>query len=102
MGARWKRERRRVFRLYLTDLKHDFWRLHAEARTLVAHSGADSSELVTVLMRQLWIFMRATTGLEMRLALQWAGIGKIDAAPLIELLEAMRADLAHRTALHPA
>jgi hypothetical protein len=102
MGARWKRERRRIFRLYLAELKHDFRRLHAEARTLVAHSPADSSDLVGVLMRQQWTFLRATAGLEIHLALEWAGIAKVDAAPLIELLEAMRVDLAHRTALHAA
>src|SRR5579863_6766348 len=27
-GARWKRERRRLFRLYLRELKSDFRRLH--------------------------------------------------------------------------
>jgi len=102
MGARWKRERRRVFRLYLAELKRDFWRLHAEARSLVAHAGADSGDLVTSLMWQQWSFLRASASLEMRLAFEWAGIGKIDAAPLLELLEAMRIDLAHRTALHPA
>ena len=102
MGARWKRERRRVFRLYLAELKRDFWRLHTEARSLVAHAGADSSELVAGLMRQQWTFLRVSASLEMRLAFEWAGIGKIDAAPLLELLEAMRIDLAHRTALHPA
>jgi hypothetical protein len=36
MGVRWKRERRRIFRLYLAELKADFRRLHAHARQLVA------------------------------------------------------------------
>jgi hypothetical protein len=100
MGARWKRERHRLFRLYLTELKHDFPRLHAQARTLVAHSDADSADLVGVLMRQELTFMRALAGLELRLLLQRAGVGKVDVAPLIELLEAMRLDLAYRTAPH--
>ena len=102
MGARWKRERRRIFRLYLAELKRDFWRLHAQARNLVAHSPEGSSELVTALMGQVWTFRWAMAGLEMRLALDWAGIGRVDAAPLLELLEAMRADLARRTTLHAA
>jgi hypothetical protein len=100
MGVRWKRERRRIFRLYLAELKVDFRRLHAHARELVAGSEADSAALVEVLMKQQFTFMMATTALEFRLALQWIGIGRVDIAPLIELLEAMRLDLAQRTAPH--
>ena len=38
MGVRWKRERRRIFRLYLAELKADFRRLHAHARQLAGGS----------------------------------------------------------------
>lgn len=100
MGARWKRERRRIFRLYLAELKADFRRLHAHARELVAASGADSAGLVGVLMKQHFTFAMATTALEFRLALQWIGIGRVDITPLIELVEAMRMDLVQRTAPH--
>jgi|SRR5665213_1218507 len=100
IGERWKRERRRIFRLYLAELKADFRRLHAHARELVAGSGADSAALVEVLMKQQFTFMLATTALEFRLALQWMGIGRVDIAPLIELVEAMRVDLSQRTAPH--
>jgi hypothetical protein len=102
MGARWKRERRRIFRLYLAELKADFRRLHAHARELVAGSGADSAALVEVLMKQQFTFAMATTALEFRLPLQRIGVGKVDIAPLIELVEAMRMDLAQRTAPHAA
>ena len=98
MGARWKRERRRIFRLYLHELKHDFRRLHEQAREIVAQSQTDSAELVTVLMKQQTVFWRATTALELRLALESMGIGKVDVAPFMQLIEAMRADLAQRTA----
>ena len=100
MGARWKRERRRIFRLYLAELKADFRRLHAQARELVAASGADSAPLMEVLMKQQFTFMIATTALEFRLALQWIGIGKVDITPLIQMVEAMRVDLSQRTAPH--
>jgi len=100
MGARWKRERRRIFRLYLAELKADFRKLHAQARELVAGSEADSAALVEVLMKQQFTFMMATTALEFRLALQWIGIGRVDIRPLVELIEAMRIDLAQRTAPH--
>jgi hypothetical protein len=98
MGGRWKRERRRIFRLYLDELKNDFGRLHAQARELVAQSGADSAGLVEVLMKQHMTFLRATMALEFRLVLQSMGIGKVDVAPLMQLIEQMRADLAQRTA----
>jgi hypothetical protein len=100
MGERWKRERRRIFRLYLAELKADFRKLHAHARELVAASGADSAGLVELLMKQQFTFMMATTALEFRLALQWIGIGRADITPLIQLIEAMRIDLAQRTAPH--
>ncbi|MEO8053059.1 MAG: hypothetical protein ABI833_21845 [Acidobacteriota bacterium] len=102
MGVRWKREGRRIFRLYLAELKADFCRLHAHARQLVADSGADSAGLVEVLMKQQATFLMATTALEFRLALQRIGIGKVDVRPLIELIETMRVDLAQRTAPHTA
>ena len=94
IGARWKRERRRIFRLYLDELKRDFQRLHAEARVMAANADAESAELVGILMRQQVSFWRAMAGLELRLALRAAGIGKVNVRPLLELLEAMRADLA--------
>ena len=97
MGVRWKRERRRLFRWYLRELKNDFRRLHAQAREMVAQSGAESAGLVEVLMKQQMMFLRATTALEFRLALQAAGIGKVDVAPFLQLLERMRVDLAQRT-----
>lgn len=102
MSARWKRERRRVFRLYLHELKSDFRRLHAQARAMVAQSGAESAGLVEVLMKQQMIFLRATTALEFRLALQAMGIGQVDVASFMQLIEAMRVDLAQRTASLPA
>jgi hypothetical protein len=100
IGERWKRERRRIFRLYLAELKADFRRLHAHARELVAGSGADSAALVEVLVKQQFKFLMATTALEFRLALQQIGIGKVDITPLIQLVEAMRMDLAQLTEPH--
>jgi hypothetical protein len=100
IGKRWKRERREIFRLYLAELKADFRSLHAHARGLVAGSGADSAALVEVLMKQQVTFLMATTALEFRLALHQAGVGRVDITPLIELVEAMRMDLAQRTAPH--
>jgi hypothetical protein len=93
IGTQWKRERKRIFRLYLNELKADFHRLHADARLMAANADAESSELVAILMRQQIAFWRAIASLEVRLALRAAGIGRIDVAPLLEMLESMRLDL---------
>lgn len=97
IGKRWKRERRRIFRLYLVELKRDFRRLHARARRLAADAGAGSDDLVWILMRQRVTFLCAIARLEARLALAGTGLGAVDAAPLIGMLDAMRADLTRRS-----
>jgi len=102
IGVRWERERRRIFRCYLSELKTDFRHLHAQARELVADSEAASADLVEILMKQQITFMRATMALECRLLLQRVGWAKPDIAPLLQLIEAMRADLAQRTSPLPA
>ena len=98
IGARWKRERRRIFRLYLKEMKQDFRQLHAEARVMAASAGSESAELLGILMRQQITFWRAMAGLELRLALQAVGIGRVDVRPLFELLRAAQADLSRFTA----
>ena len=93
MDIRWRQERYRLFRLYLSELELDFRRLHARARALVAHSDAESADLVGVLMRQEVTFLWALAGLEFRLLLYRTGVGGIRIAPFLALIEAMRLDL---------
>jgi hypothetical protein len=92
IGAKLRRERRRILRLYLRELSRDFHHLHAEARRMVAASTADHSELVTVLLRQQLAFWRGMAGIEVRLAL--GGLGTVDVRGLIEAVETMRVALA--------
>ncbi|HTD42710.1 MAG TPA: hypothetical protein VK687_00965 [Bryobacteraceae bacterium] len=61
---------------------------------MAANADAESAELVGILMRQQVMFWRAMISLELRLALRTAGIGRVDVRPLIELIEAMRLNLA--------
>src|SRR5580700_10714906 len=51
MGRKFRRERRRIFRLYLHELSRDFHRLHAHARVVVSSLAAEHSALVGVLFR---------------------------------------------------
>ena len=101
MGVRWKRESRRILRLYLQELSADFYRLHQAAREMVAHAGPESSALVGALIRQELAFSLSLIFVECRLALHAAGIGHVKVLPLINLVEAARLDLA-RLAPQPA
>jgi hypothetical protein len=94
MGAKLRRERRRIFRLYLRELAQDFHGLHREARALVAESPEQHSELVGLLMRQQVAFWRAIAALEMRLAASRLHLANVDVRGLLESIEAMRLDLA--------
>ena len=90
---RWKRDSVRIFRVYLGELTQDFNNLHAEARRMVAASHAESPELASVLVRQQLIFFRARVALEARLVLFELGIGSVDVAPLLHMIEKMQLDL---------
>ncbi len=94
IGAHWKRERRRIFRMYLRELTTDFYRLHQMAREMVANAGAESAPLVGTLIRQQIAFSVALGILEGRLALHAMGIGRVDVRSLVDLVEAARGDLA--------
>lgn len=98
IGAKLRRERRRIFRLYLRELTRDFHRLHADARAMVADSTAEHSELVGVLLRQQLTFRLGLAAIELRLALGGLGLGKVDVRGLVEAIEAMRLDLARFSA----
>jgi hypothetical protein len=89
----WKRESLRIFRLYLNELTSDFHALHSHARRLVAESHSESPELAAALVRQQAAFFRARLGLEARLMLFSLGVGRVDVAPLLHMVETMRLDL---------
>src|SRR5262249_19677529 len=64
IGAKLRRERREIFRLYLKELARDFQSLHAAARKLVAECPEQHAELVGLLMRQQVTFWKALAGIE--------------------------------------
>jgi hypothetical protein len=93
MGRKFSRERRRIFRMYLSELKRDFSRLHADARAVVANLGEEYSSLVGVLIRQQVRFWYEMTAVEMRLSLSWTGIAAVDARGLVEALGLMHLEI---------
>lgn len=93
VGQKFLRERRRIFRLYLTDLAADFRALHACARQMVANSGAQHADLVGALLRQQFTFWRALAAIEFRLMTGGLGFADANVRGLIDAMEAMRAEL---------
>lgn len=102
IGKKFRKERRRVFRLYLHELASDFRKLHAQARAMVAESQEHQAELVTLLIRQQLTFWRAMAVIELRLVVHGVGLGRVDVRGLVEAFEAMHRDLLRFTGPAPA
>lgn len=92
IGKKFRRERRRIFRLYLQELARDFHRLHAHARAVVASLPAEHSALVGVLLRGQLRFWYEIASLEMRLTFSEVG-ASVDARALVEAIGAMHAEI---------
>jgi arginyl-tRNA synthetase len=94
IGAKLRRRRKQILRLYVRELAADFHRLHAAARRIAAESPADHAALVAILMRQQLTFWRAMAMLEVRLMIPGM---TVDVRGLVEAVEGMRVDLAQAT-----
>ena len=92
MGRKFRRERRRIFRLYLHELARDFHRLHAQARVAVSTLAAEHSALVGVLFRGQLRFWYEMAAIEMQLTLSWAGVS-VDARALVEAIGTMHLEI---------
>lgn len=91
-----KRDRRRIFRMYLRELAGDFQALHAEARKIAADSPEQHSELVGTLLAQQVTFWKAIAAIELRLMLPRTS--GMDISELIASVEALRLDVARMAA----
>src|SRR5262249_23369172 len=99
IGRRFLKNRRRVFRMYLSELANDFHRIHAAARAMVAESPAEGANLVATLMRQQIVFWSSLLVVELKLIVP--GTPRIDVSGLVAAVEAMRMDVS-RAAAHGA
>jgi hypothetical protein len=104
IGARFKKDRRRVFRMYLHELAADFHRLHASARKMVSESPEADSARVGALMRQQITFWRTMLVIEVRLLVPGSSnvLANVDVRGLVNAMEAMRLDLANLAAAQSA
>lgn len=90
IGARLRRERRRIFRMYLRSLARDFHTLHAAARKAVADSPALHADLVGLLVRCQMTFWRRMFLVELRLLTPAAQLPKLDIAALLQPIESIQ------------
>jgi len=101
LEADWDRARRRVIRLFLNEIVAEFRTLHGQARGLVAEAPEQYADLAQTLMSQQFAFWRIMAGIEIRLLLGRFRIGANEGRALTEMLDAIRAEIAHATTSAP-
>jgi hypothetical protein len=94
-----RRRRIEVFRMYLSDLKRDFGRLHYALRLLALHAPQDDPELAKTLIRQRLAFQFGLTTVKFRLLLYGVGIGRVEVGRLVDMLDAMQLELRNLAAV---
>lgn len=86
-----KRNRRRVFRLYLHELAAEFRILHRQAREIVANSPSGSGRVVGSVLQLQVNFWRFLALIELQLVLDRLGLGTVDSARLLETISVLHA-----------
>jgi hypothetical protein len=97
---RFRRNRRKVFRLYLQELAFDFRQLHRRAREIAAHAPEGNGNLVGSLMRLQVDFWRFMVLIETQLLLDQFGIGSVDSGRLLETIQSLHLAVS-RTSSNP-
>jgi hypothetical protein len=98
-ARRFRSDRRRIFRGYLQSLDHDFARVCAGLRAVVATADEDRSDLAVLVARQQFAFRMAMAGVQFRLLLHAAGFGPVDTRQLIACFDSLRLELRQLTAV---
>ena len=96
--ARFQKERRQIFRMYLKELTADFRQLHAEARQIVAAAPEPNSSLVEALVSVQLRFWTALASVEVELLLADLGFGNANPGRLLNVVESLSAALVRTTA----
>jgi hypothetical protein len=95
IGERLRRDRRRIFQMYLRALAVDFRVLHAAARKLAAAAPERHAGLVSALIGCQLTFWRRMALVEFRLLTSRARFPNLDIAPLLQPMEFIRLQLAN-------
>ncbi len=88
-----RRERRRLYRLYLQSLAKDFNRIHLALRMALLTAPEDQPELARALVRQKVRFVMLFLWAHAQLLFHTLGFGKANATPLVTAVEAARKQL---------
>ena len=83
----------RIFRGYLGCLSSDYRRVSTAIRLLMVHSTVDRPDLAGLLLRQHLFFTFHLLLAQFRLLLYSAGFGRVEAGPLVAVLDGMRIEL---------
>ena len=94
IGARLRRERRRIFRIYLGALAADFRSLHAAARKMAADSPERHADLVGLLVNFQVAFWGRMVLVELRLMMPNARLPKLDIDSLLQPMESLQLHMA--------
>jgi hypothetical protein len=105
--AAFRKERRQIFRMFVSELAADFSALHAEARQLVATEPEAHPELVELLLRQQGRFWGSLVEVEWQLTCEallgdtqmgrWVGWETVNPAKLLKVAEALHQALVQAT-----
>jgi hypothetical protein len=106
IGSKLRRDRQRIFHLYLRELAREFLRLHAQARELAAASPEPHPEIVRTLVRQQAAFWLAIVRIEVSFAagcvyglvMSPTRSPTVEIGALLECIEALRLDAARHLA----
>jgi hypothetical protein len=90
---RFRAQRRKLFRRYLSCLTRDFSRVCGALRLLMVHSPTDRPDLAVILYKQQALFAFGLLAVQWHLALHACGIGSVDVRGLVRAMEYMRLEL---------
>jgi hypothetical protein len=93
LERRLRLQRRRIFRLYLRDMKRDFSNLHWGLKLLMAEEGHDRPDMARMLLKQRAMFLFGTISAQIGVFLNVFGIGRVDVGPMVRALATLHTQL---------
>lgn len=93
LAAQFRRQRSLIFRGYLRSLTTDFTRVSAALKLVMAQAGSDRPDLASLLIRSQFPFAAGMVLVHVQPLLYTSGLGTVNVAALLKLLENMRIQL---------
>jgi hypothetical protein len=93
MAAKFRAQRCRMFKGYLTSMQVDFGRICTALKVLMAQSELDRTDLASALIRNQISFTYRMAAVQVRLTLYRCGFGHVDVTSLMSVFDGMRLEL---------